>query len=346
VSDPPHWRRLMRVALREAEKGRGRTSPNPVVGAVVARGGRVIASGHHERAGLPHAEINALDAAGARARGADLFVTLEPCDHFGRTPPCTRRIIASGVKRVLVGTIDPNHRVCGRGIRRLRGAGLEVHVGVEQAACAAANEGWAKFITTGIPWVVLKVAATLDGRLATRSGDSRWVTGVQARALVHRWRNELDAVLVGIGTVLADDPRLTARGRGHRDPIRVVVGSRRRVPPRARVLPALIASTAAGSDLRCRSRGGDVDLRDLLKRLGARGIASVLVEGGSRIHGSFLKTGLWDELRLFVAPKVLGEPGLTWASFAAPAKMAGALAVGRLRVEMVGKDLLVRARRV
>jgi len=192
----------MREALTEAERGRGRTHPNPIVGALVVAGGRVIARGHHERAGGPHAEVVALRKAGERARGADLYVTLEPCNHHGRTPPCTDAILAAGVRRVVVGSIDPNPLVHGRGIRRIRSAGVRIDTGVLQAECDGANEQWFKFITRKLPWVALKAAVTLDGKLATRSGDSRWLTGAAARARVHELRDRLDAVLIGIGTAL------------------------------------------------------------------------------------------------------------------------------------------------
>ena len=227
----------MRLALAEAEKGRGRTHPNPVVGAVIVRKGRVIARGHHEKAGLPHAEVNALRIAGRRARGADVYVTLEPCNHQGRTPPCTEALIAAGVKRVWFGSRDPNPAVPGKGGQRLRRAGIDVRDGVLGAECDASNEPWFKFVTKGLPWIVLKAAVTLDGKLATRSGDSRWISSPPSRRLVHLWRDQLDAVLVGAGTVRADDPRLTVRGvRGGRNPLRVVLGE---ISPRARLLTNL-----------------------------------------------------------------------------------------------------------
>src|SRR5712671_6249478 len=308
----------MALALQEAAKGLGRTHPNPVVGAVVARGGRVLGVGHHRKAGGPHAEVAALRQAGRAARGADLYVTLEPCNHQGRTPPCTDAILEAGIARVFVGSIDPNPLVQGRGVRRLRSAGIEVRTGVLRAACDAANEMWFKFIGRKLPWVVLKAAVTLDGKLAAPSGDSRWVSGPRARALVHELRDELDAVLVGVGTALADDPRLTARGPGLRDPVRVVVDSLARLPPAARLLRqrssarTLIACTLrapaarvaalerAGAEIvRCRAdRAGRVDLKDLLKRLAGRGLTSVLVEGGAAIHGGFLARALWDEVYL------------------------------------------------
>ncbi len=317
----------MRLALAEAEKGRGRTHPNPVVGALVVRGSRIISRGHHERAGGPHSEVVALRKAGARARGADLYVTLEPCNHRGRTPPCTEAILASGVKRVFYGSDDPNPLVEGHGARRLRRAGLTVVGGVLRAQCDASNEQWFKFITTGLPWVVLKAAVTLDGKLATRAGDSKWISSEESRALVHEWRNRLDAVLVGAGTVRADDPRLTVRGvPGGRNPVRVVLGT----PPKdARLLRKAGETIVA-----------EGPLKRVLRNLAARGLTSVLVEGGARVHGEFLRTGLWDELRLFVAPKIFGRDALSWAGLA-EAREAELRSVTR-----VGPDVLLTLRPV
>ena len=320
----------MRAALAEAEKGRGRTHPNPAVGAVVVKGGRIVARGHHEAAGRPHAEINALRAAGAKARGADLYVTLEPCNHHGRTPPCTDAVLASGVRRVFFGSTDPNPRVDGRGAVRLRRAGVEVRQ-LLAAECDAAIEGWRKFVLTGLPWVVLKAAVTLDGKLATRSGDSRWISSEASRALVHRWRNELDAVLVGAGTARADDPLLTVRGvRGGRNPARFVLG---KLPARARM----------------RSEPGETfelegTVKKALRQIAGRGYTSVLVEGGATVHGAFLRAKLWDELRLFVAPKIAGADALSWAGFAGPRKMRDALNARLLDVQRVGPDLLLTLR--
>ena len=316
----------MRLALAEAEKGRGRTHPNPVVGALVVRNGRVIARGHHEKAGLPHAEANALHVAGARARGADLYVTLEPCNHLGRTPPCTDALIAAGVKKVFFGSRDPNPRVRGHGADRLRRAGIEVHAGILREACDASNEAWFKFITRALPWVVLKAAVTLDGKLATRSGDSKWISSEESRRLVHRWRDQLDAVLVGAGTVRADDPRLTVRGtRGGRNPLRVVLGTGPRGAQMLREPGETV--TEHGS------------LRGVLRRLAKRGITTVLVEGGAGVHGEFLKAKLWDELRLFIAPKVFGNDALSWAGF-----RGSPLELQLRSVERVGADVLIFAR--
>ncbi len=351
--------RFMRLALREAEKGLGRTSPNPVVGAVVVRAGRVVGRGHHARAGGPHGEVEALRDAGARARGADLYTTLEPCDHWGKTPPCSLAILEAGVRRVLVGSRDPNPVVKGRGLARLRRAGVEVVTGVLREACDALNAPWFRYITSGRPYVTLKAAITLDGKIATASGDSRWVTGVAARREVHRLRDQVDAVLVGAGTARADDPRLTARlpGGGGRDPLRVVLDSRLGLPPTLRMFtvrspaPALVATLAPeGEDrprgrpgvevIRCRARAGRVDLEDLLRRLAGRGVAHLLVEGGAEVHAAFLAARLVDRVLLHVAPKLLGG-GKDWLGGAGPLRMADALPLRGLSVRWLGEDLIL-----
>ncbi len=348
--------RFMREALAEAGKGAGRTSPNPAVGAVLVRRGRVVGRGHHARAGAPHAEVVALARAGARARGADLYTTLEPCDHWGKTPPCSQAILQAGVRRVFVGSRDPNPVVNGRGLARLRRGGVEVVEGVLTAECDRLNRHWFHFITTGRPFVTLKVAATLDGRIATRTGDSRWVTGPEARAYVHRLRDRVDAVLVGAGTARADDPRLTTRlpGGGGRDPIRVVLDSRLSLPRRLRLFrqrsaaPTLVAHVRRAvprlppgvEPVRCAPRAGRVDLADLLGKLAERGVTSLLVEGGAAVATSFLEQGLVDELLLLLAPRLLGG-GLSWAAGRGPEAMADALRVEGLEVSRLGEDLLL-----
>jgi diaminohydroxyphosphoribosylaminopyrimidine deaminase/5-amino-6-(5-phosphoribosylamino)uracil reductase len=349
---------FMRLALRNARKGLGHTSPNPPVGAVVVRDGRVVGEGHHERAGGPHAEAIALAQAGEAARGADLYVTLEPCDHQGKTPPCAPAVVAAGVARVFVGTIDPNPKVSGRGIERLRAAGIPVEVGVAEAECRELIEPWSKFIRTREPFVLCKVASTLDGRIATRTGDSRWITSEAARAEVHELRSVFDAVLVGKGTVQADDPRLTARVPGGRNPVRIVLDSRLEIAPEARVFSeegrTLVACVGphdgeraerlrrAGAEiLACRpTPEGRVDLDDLLSRLGAMGIVSVLVEGGAGVFSSFLESGRVDRLLLYLGPKIFGD-GPSWARAPVASTVEGALGFSLRSVRAVGADVRV-----
>jgi diaminohydroxyphosphoribosylaminopyrimidine deaminase/5-amino-6-(5-phosphoribosylamino)uracil reductase len=317
----------MRQALELARLAEGRTRPNPAVGAVVVAGGRVVGEGYHPEAGRPHAEIFALRAAGEAARGADLYVTLEPCSHHGRTGPCTEAIMAAGLRRVFVGTRDPNPLVAGRGIARLQAAGVEVVCGILEGECRRLIAPFAKHVTTGLPYVILKSAVTLDGKTATSTGDSQWITNAASRAHVHQLRDKVDAVVVGIGTVLKDNPRLTTRlaDGGGRDALRVVIDSRLQIPADAALLhldsPAgtLIATTGQASPARhsaiarenveiltVAEQGGRVDLTALLGELGRRGIQSLLLEGGAVLNQGFLEAGLVDRMMIFVAPKVLG----------------------------------------
>ena len=321
---------LMQLALTLARRGVGRTRPNPVVGCVIAKGSQIIATGYHVRAGLPHAEVMALRVAGGRARGADMYVTLEPCNHTGRTGPCTRAILEAGIKRVVVGILDPNPLVHGKGVRCLRQHGVEVEVGVLADECRAENEAFAHYILQRRPFVVAKLAESLDGRVATRTGDSQWITSPQARREGHRLRAAADAIIVGIGTVLADDPSLTSHRSGSRDPIRVILDSQARTPPRAQVVRLartsraptwiVVAPTAplrrrqalarAGAEvIVCPVRAGRIDLRALLEELGRRELLSVLVEGGPTLVGGFFDAALVDKVHVFVAPRIIGGTG-------------------------------------
>lgn len=354
----------MREALAEARRALGRTHPNPAVGAVVVRDGQVVGRGHTAPAGGPHAEVRAIADAGPRAEGADLFTTLEPCDHFGRTPPCTEAILAAGVARVFAGSADPNPLVDGRGVRRLRGLGMPVWTGVLAAETDALNRPFFKAMRRGLPWVTLKAAVSLDGKLATASGDSRWVTGEAARAEVHRLRNLVDAVLVGSGTVRADDPALTTRlaGGGGRDPLRVVLDSALHLsPPRQLFQRASTARTLlvhvegqgnerapalerAGAELlSVPGRPGEVDLEAVLRALLRRDVLHVLVEGGPRVFGAFVRAGLADELVLHLAPKLVGGDGLSWLGPLGVERMEGARRVRVESVRPLGEDLEVRA---
>jgi diaminohydroxyphosphoribosylaminopyrimidine deaminase/5-amino-6-(5-phosphoribosylamino)uracil reductase len=373
----PTDERLMRRALALAERGRGTTRPNPVVGAVVARGGRVVAEGFHRRAGLPHAEVNALARLSARAaRGATLYVNLEPCSHTGRTGPCTEAILAAGIARVVVGMIDPNPLVDGQGIARLRRAGVRVDVGCLGDACRAANRAFSIWAHARRPLVTLKAAASLDGFIAPppRRGSAPasgarprgrrapvWITGPAARRVAHELRAAHDAVLVGSGTVLADDPRLTVRlpgaPRGAAAPLRVVLDGRLRTPPDAKVLgpgATTIVFTRRGARRAraraLRARGAEVielparralPLAAVLAELAARDVQSLLVEGGAAVHASFIAAGLVDDVALFVAPRLLGggvpiAAGLTRG-------LESALGLERLDARRIGPDLLLRA---
>ncbi|AGC46503.1 riboflavin biosynthesis protein RibD [Myxococcus stipitatus DSM 14675] len=355
---------FMRIALEEAAKGLGRTSPNPVVGAVLVKGGRIIARGYHKKAGTAHAEVVALEAAGSKARGADLYSTLEPCDHYGRTPPCSLAIIEAGVRRVFCGSADPNPKVSGKGVARMRRAGVKVVTGVLQAEADKLNRPFFKAINTGLPWVTLKAAATLDGKLATATGDSRWVTGEKAREWVHRLRDSVDVILVGANTVRQDDPKLTTRlpgGKG-KDALRVVVDSHLRLSPRysvfsqkssARTIIATLEDPegrkakrflAQGVEVwQLRAKADRVDLKALLRKLARSGLNHVLVEGGAEMYGSFLREHLADELALFLAPKLLGREGLSWAGDLGVKEMAQALSVKDLTFEQHGQDILLQA---
>ncbi len=352
----------MRLALRLAARARGWTSPNPMVGALVVRDGRVVGRGYHRRAGGPHAEVHALEAAGAEAKGATLYVTVEPCCHAPkRTPPCTDAVIASGVRRVVVAMRDPNPRVRGRGIRLLRGAGLAVEVGVLEAEARRLNEGYASWVTTGRPFVTLKIAQTLDGKIATASGESQWITGPRARALTHRLRAQVDAVIVGLGTVLADDPRLTARRGARRHPHRVILDERLAIPPTARVLrwvegaTTYVATTDRAPAARRRrlealgavvlpvkSRKGLVDFDDLLDRLGALQMTSVLIEGGSEVNASALRAGVVGKVVVMVAPRLLGGRDAVGAvGGISPLRLADAVTLRDVSVRRVGVDFIV-----
>jgi len=348
------------MACRLARKAAGRTSPNPMVGAVLVRGGKIVGSGYHKFAGGDHAEIVALKQAGARAKGATLHITLEPCSHHGRTPPCAEALVRSGIKKVVAGMNDPNPLVAGRGFKILRRAGIEVQTGVCEAECRVLLEAFSKFITRGLPFVTLKLAATLDGKIAAASGDSQWISGPESRALVHRWRNEMDAVLVGAATVRADDPQLTCRIAGGRDPYRVVLDGRLRISLAAQLLrqknphKTIIATTAKAPAAKVRAiealgaqvwrlpaRGNQVAWLPLLKKLAAQGIVSLLIEGGAAIAASALKQKIVDKVAFFYAPKIIGGDGRVMIDGLAIDKMARAIQLKRLDVRQSGNDFLM-----
>ncbi len=355
----PAERSAMREAIRLARRGVGGTHPNPRVGAVLLVEGRVAARGWHACAGEAHAEVRALEGAGSQARGATLVVTLEPCAHQGRTPPCVDSILASGVRRVVVGMVDPNPIVDGRGIEALRLAGIEVAVGALETECRALNGPYLKALATGLPWVTLKAMLSLDGRIATDGGDSRGLGGAEEQRLCHRLRAEHDAVLVGRGTLLADDPLLTVRLARGRTPWRVVLDSALRVPDDAAILgttavaPLIVATVAReGSRIAAlEARGarvwrfepnaaGQVPLRPLLNRLTREGCYALLVEGGAAVHTSFLREGLADGVAVGIAPLLIGGSApRAWTGDLGRTRLQDAIEIDSLRSRRVGRDL-------
>ncbi|HNV26211.1 MAG TPA: bifunctional diaminohydroxyphosphoribosylaminopyrimidine deaminase/5-amino-6-(5-phosphoribosylamino)uracil reductase RibD [Nitrospira sp.] len=363
-------REFMTLALRLAAKGRGHTSPNPMVGAVIVNRGKIVGQGSHRKVGGPHAEVLAVSQAGSRANGGTLYVTLEPCSHLKkRTPPCVPLVITSGVRRVVVGMVDPNPQVSGRGIAQLKRAGIQVAVGCLEAEAQQLNEAYIHWVQTGRPFTILKAGMTLDGQIATAGGESQWITGDEARSQAHRLRADVDAVLVGIGTVLRDDPQLTARlgsdpvQLAPRQPLRVVVDSRLRIPLRAAVLQrqedahTVIATTrlaplkkierlqARGIDvLIMPNAGGHLNVTALWTRLGQLGVTSLLVEGGSELNAAVLRAGLPQRLMCFVAPLLLGgQDAKGLLGGISPRRLRDAVPLKNLRMEPVGRDMLIQA---
>ncbi len=357
--------KFMKLALKEARKGLGRTSPNPAVGAVVVMNGKAVAQGYHQKAGMPHAEVEAFAKIGNRAPGGTLYVTLEPCNHFGRTPPCTELILKSGVKRVVVGSRDPNPLVTGGGCDYLEKKGMEVVTGILRDECTRLNEAFNKFVLTGKPFVIAKSAITLDGWTATSAQHSQWITNEKSRGFVHRLRDRTDAVLMGIGTVLADDPAMTVRFKTKegKDPVRIVVDTHFRTPADAKVMknssaaPTIIATSIEGDQsfrdsgphpkgvqtLVCPTVKGEIDLTALLEKLGKMGITSVLVEGGAMILGAMLRAHLVDKCYVFIAPKILGGgDGIPMAAGPGPETMEESLKLQHVKVRRFGDDVLIQ----
>ena len=355
--------KFMRLALSLAGEARGRTSPNPMVGAVIVRDGRIVGRGYHREAGTPHAEIHAIADAGEKARGATIYVNLEPCSHYGRTGPCTQAIIEAGLSRVVMAMMDPDPRVSGSGKAVLEAHGIQVRTGILESEARKLNEAYIKYITTGKrPFVILKTAMSLDGKIATASGQSRWITSQDSRERVHQIRDEVDAILVGIGTVIRDDPSLTTRlpnGRG-RDAIRIILDSRARIPLKSRVLnldsPArtIVAVTPQApqekvAQLKQRAevltvpeQNGRVDLKALMERLGRMEIVSALLEGGAEVNASAVKAGIVDKVMVFIAPKLISGSG-------SPGPIGGAgiddlsevVQLTGISVDRVGEDILI-----
>ena len=349
----------MRLALELAKKGQGRTTPNPCVGAVLVRDGQVVGSGWHRKAGTPHAEVNAIADAGGSAAcvGATLYVTLEPCNHTGRTPPCTEAVLAAGIRRVVVGMADPNPVAAG-GADFLRSQGVAVEMGVLEQECRQLNYPFIKHSSTGLPWVVMKAGMSLDGRISRVRGQGGPITGPESRQRVHELRDQLDVILIGIGTALIDNPSLTTRLENGRDPLRVILDSHLRLPSEAKLLRQqsdaktwIFCGQEASTERQRRleqagaiihrvdaDRNGQLELRQVLQQIGKSGLSSVLVEGGAAVHGAFLRAGLVDEVCLFVAPCFIGEPGTPLLTGVGPTD----LLLTEMTAEQLGCDLLLR----
>lgn len=351
---------FMDMALQWASTAKGQTAPNPMVGAIVVKNGEIVGMGAHLKAGEPHAEIHALAMAGEKAKGATIYVTLEPCSHHGKTPPCADAVIRAGISQVVIAMLDPNPLVAGRGVQRLKEAGIEVIHGVREAESRRLNEVFIKYITTQRPFVTIKTANTLDGKVATQTGSSRWVTGEKARQDVHRLRHQNQGILVGVNTIIKDNPELTTRlPEGGRNPLRIVLDSKLRIPLESKVVqdgqaPTWIYTTFEADEGKLRqlklagvevfrvSDGPLVGVEDVLKHLGEHRVSSILVEGGSQVNGSFLRARAIDKVITYFAPKLVGG-ALAPTSFGGDGiqQMEEAIRLQHMEVETVGEDLRV-----
>lgn len=352
--------KYMNLALRSALKAKGKTSPNPMVGAVIVKKGRIIAKGYHRMAGLPHAEIAALDEAGKDARGATLYVTLEPCTHFGKTPPCVDRIIKSGIREVFVGMVDPNPLNNGKGIEILRQHNIKVRVGLLEDKLKNVNEVFVKYITKKMPFVTVKIAESLDGRIATRSGESKWITSDKARAYAHRIRQDYDAAAVGVNTVLRDNPKLNA-GLSKKQPVKIIVDSQLSTPQDAEIFSrsssVIIVTLAVKSGqetenrktlslkakiLEVKENEGQVNLKDMMKKLARLGITNILVEGGGTLIGSLFDEGLVDKVLFFISPKIIGGKEAIGAVMGKGInRIDKAFRLKEVKLKRIGEDFLV-----
>jgi len=328
----------MRIAIGLAKMAEGMTSPNPLVGAVLVKAGRVVGKGYHKMCGLAHAEVNAISDAGSRAIGADLYVTLEPCDHFGRTPPCTGAIIGAGIKRVIIGMKDPNPINNGKGIARLKRAGIKVIIGVLEKEAISINLPYVKYIKTGLPYVTLKMAQSLDGKIATRTGNSKWITSESARAYVQALRGKSDAVMVGANTVLKDDPSLCCKIPGAKQPVKVVVGGKASLPVSAKIF----CNTDKSKVIVATGPNGKVDLKNLLKKLGKMGLTNILVEGGGELAASFIDGCFVDKYLFFIAPKIIGgRSAVTSVEGEGVKFVRDAVMIKDMKAIVIGRDILI-----
>jgi len=352
----------MKRALTLARKGIGKTSPNPAVGCIIVKNGTVVGKGWHKKAGGPHAEVHALEMAGDAAREADVYVTMEPCCHSGKTPPCSEALIKAGVRRVVAGMRDPNPQVNGGGFAALESAGIETTCGILEEECRAINLPFIKYVTTGMPYVTYKCAMTMDGNIATITGESQWISGEESRKRVHLMRSRMDAVMVGVDTIIADNPQLTVRHVRGKNPVRVIVDTRLRTPKSVTILNGefsartIIATAEIDTDMHrqylkqgvtivvCDEYDGRVSMKDLLQKLGVMGVQSILLEGGSHLAGNMLQNGLIDELVFFMAPKIIGSNGFAPFTLQGITSMAHAIKLDFIEIGRTGSDIVVTAR--
>ena len=353
----------MDIALHLARKGAGKVNPNPLVGAVIVNDGKIIGKGYHESYGKAHAEINAFkDAETELIEGSTMYVTLEPCSHYGKTPPCVDQIIENRIKRVVIGMVDPNPLVSGKGVKKLQEAGIDVTVGILEDKCKKLNEVFIKYITKKKPFVVLKTAMSLDGKISTTSGESKWITDKEARENVHILRNELTAIMIGIDTVIIDNPELTCRIPNGRNPIRIVVDSNLRIPYDSKILQTakkfktIIATTEKARKekihklkdlgiivIETKSKKEKVDLKDLMHKLGNQNIDSILLEGGSTLNYSALESGIVDKILVYIAPKIIGGmKSKTPVGGSGISHLKDAFKVRELSTSIIGKDILLQ----
>ncbi|MDD4908263.1 MAG: bifunctional diaminohydroxyphosphoribosylaminopyrimidine deaminase/5-amino-6-(5-phosphoribosylamino)uracil reductase RibD [Candidatus Omnitrophica bacterium] len=350
----------MNLAVRLALKGSGATAPNPMVGALIVKNGRIVGRGYHEKAGSPHAEIAALDEAGKDARGASLYVSLEPCAHFGKTPPCVDKIIRSGIKEVVIGMIDPNPLNNGRGCKILKEHRIKVTAGVMEEKLRKLNESFIKYITKKLPFVTVKVAQSLDGKIATNTGDSKWITSDRSRVYAHRIRQRYDAIMVGVNTVLRDDPRLDA-WFSQRSPVKVIVDSQLSTPCGSNVFsrdnPVIIVtlSAAAGQEtenrkilsqkakiLEVKEKSGQINLRDMFKKLARLGITNILVEGGGTLIGALFDEGFVDKVLFFISPKIIGgKEAISSVMGRGITRLESAHKLKDVKLRRLGEDFLI-----
>jgi len=344
----------MKQAIRLARKGVGTTSPNPLVGAVIVKNGKVVGKGYHRRKGEPHAEIIALRRAGQLASGATLYVNLEPCVHWGATPPCVDAIIEAGIKKAYIAMIDPNPLVAGKGVEKLRKSNVDVEIGLCAAEAKELNEIYLKYVQTKLPFVILKAAITLNGKIATKERESKWITSEASRKVAHRLRSVVDAVLVGVGTVIIDNPSLTVRAVKGKNPYRIVMDTNLRTPKDANILgdKCVIATTLGVSKERIQTLAkkaklwllhkngtGRVDIKEVIKKAGEECITSILIEGGEEVFTSALASNVVDKVYLFVAPKILGN-GVPFTKLSIP-KLNDAFVLHKLKYKRIGDDILI-----